>query len=170
MKRFVSVVVSFVFLLIPLTSFAKQGDNSVAPDDECIYNIFLKYADSLGAVSYKEVKEHIDSLGYKYETKIGHDELATFNIICELGSLYICFYPFGFNDSDFGDPMKEKLCCLEYSRDNRWISISDDFHTNAGILKTGDKSRNPVNQEVSTLEEIIEYYNNTIGGPFHWMK
>lgn len=133
-------------------------------DDQCISEVFLKYANSLAKVSYKEVKEYLDSLGYKYDTEIGPTSLATFNIPCELGSLYICFYPLESNDSAFGNPEKEMLSCLEYSRDNRWITISDSMHINGGELKTGDRLRDPVNQEVPSIDIMVKFYNNEIGG------
>ena len=138
--------------------------NSDLTDDRCVSEVFLKYANSLGKASYKEIKEYLDSLDYAYDTTIGSDELATFNIYCELGKLYICCYPLGYNESDFGKPEKEMLSCLEYERDDRWISISDSMHINGGVLNTGDRARNPVNKAVSSLEELVDYYNNTIGG------
>lgn len=161
MKRLLSLFLSLI-ILIPTVSLADA--KSTYMDDQCITQIFLKYADSLGKVSYKEIKDYLNSLDCKYETKIGSDELATFNIYCELGKLYICCYPLGYNYSDFGNPEKEMLSCLEYSRDNRWISISDSMHINGGVLNTGDKSRKPVNEEVKSLESLVDYYNNVIGG------
>lgn len=162
MKRFLSLILFLVWILFPLTSLA-SGLTPIA-DDRCISEVFLKYADMLGKVSYKEIKDYLDSLGYKYETVISSDDLATFNIDCELGSLYICFYPLGFNETDFGNPEKEMLSCLEYSRAERWVSVSDSMHINGGVLNTGDRSRNPVNMQVLSLEELIDFYNNDIGG------
>lgn len=165
MNRFFAFVLCLVMLFFPsVSASALDTKKDSTSDDQCVTEVFLEYADSLGKVSYKEIKEYLDSLNYTYKTQIGKDTLATFNIDCELGSMYLCFYPLGFNDSDFGKPEKEMLCCIEYSRDNKWISISDDMHINGGKMKTGDKSRNPVNQEVFTIEELVDYYNNTIGG------
>lgn len=160
MKRLLCLVavVSLLAMLIPNALGASIND------DQCVTEVLLKYADSLGKVSYKEMKEYLDSLGYTYETKIGSNELATFNVDCDLGGLYICFFPLGNDDSYFGNPEKEMLSCLEYSREEKWITISDNMHSNGGKLKTGDKSRDPVNQEVSSLEKLIDFYNGTIGG------
>ncbi|MBQ3762805.1 MAG: hypothetical protein II875_12455 [Clostridia bacterium] len=161
MKGFFSVLLSLCILIIPLLSIAENGSIS---DDQCVSEVFLKYADSLRKVSYKEIKDYLDSKDYRYETKIGSNKLAQFKILCNQGSMYIAFYPLGNNDSDFGNPDKEMLTCLEYERDGQWITISDEFHLNVGLLKTGDKSRDPVNQEVSNLESLVDFYNNTIGG------
>ncbi len=161
MKRFLSIILSFIISLVPLITFA---ENEAIADDQCIYDVFLKYADSLSKVSYKEIKDYLDSLGYSYETRIDGKSLTIFRITCKLGSLYICCYPLGDDDSEYGNPEKEMLCCLEYSREDRWISISNDFHMNAGVLKTGDRSREPINQKVFTLRHLIDFYNNEIGG------
>lgn len=161
MKRFLSFILVLIILLVPLASFAKSKAIS---DDECVSKVLLEYADSLGKISYKEMKKYLTSLGYKYKTQIGRNKTAQFDITCELGSLYIGFYPLGSNDADYGKPDKEMLCCLEYSRGDCWISVSNSYHLKGAILNTGDKSRDPVNQEVSTLEQLVDFYNNKIGG------
>ncbi len=153
-----------MILVVLSTSFAEN--KFTLSDDQCITEIFLKYAGLLKKVSYKEVKEQLDSLGCEYETTIGSNAFATFNIQCERGKLYIEFYPLdiGYDSLDYGQPEKEMLSCLSYSRDDYRISISDNLHLNMGVIKTSDESRNPVSVEVPSLDYLIEFYNNIIGG------
>lgn len=143
----------------------EQAINKEAiPADDCIEKTMLHYANSLAKVSYAEVKSYLDEIGYNYETTIGSDELATFNVVCDGGKMYLGFYPLSDEDSAYGDPGREMLSALEFSNGEKWITISDTLHINAGELITGDKERDPVNQNVNSLQELIDFYNTKMGG------
>lgn len=148
---------------------ALYGDSTSAlsagkTDDFFFQEILIGYAGSLAKISYNQIKSDLDALGCSYDTTIGADELATFKVACDEGSIYIACYPLGYDDEAFGNPDREMLSVVEYSRGDKWVSVSDSMHINGGKFNTGDKGRDPVNVEVTSIDDLIEFYNNEIGG------
>ena len=149
-----AVILFLLLVLLPLYAFAAD-----MPDDQCLSDLFIPYADSIGKITFTEMKQRLDSLGVSYDQTIGRDELATFYIPCEEGSLYICFYPLGKNPV-FGNPDGEFLSCLEYQRGPRWITVSDSIHQREVRYRTGDGTRDPENVDVPSVDDLLSYYRN----------
>ena len=133
-------------------------------DDQMIYDVLVYFSDSIGDASYQEVKVRLDNLGIKYKTTISADELATFTFDCGEGDIYICCYPLTLDDWAFGNPVFEKLAVIEYHRGDKWINVGDSLHTKRIEYGTGDRNRDPVNQNVGSLDELLAYYDEEIGG------
>lgn len=135
-------------------------------DDEFVKDTLFYYADHMGTVSYNQVIAHLEDLGMEYEGEIGENTLAVLNVHLIDGRLYFCFYPLDTSDTstDFGDPDKEMLSCVEYSRDDKWITVTDEFHIGDVIYRAGDKSSEPIAHYMSSITSILEFYNSNIGG------
>ena len=139
---------------------------SPSPDDVYVENTVLYYADSMGMVSFNQVLSYLDSLGYEYTSEIGNDELAVIRMDCADGGLYFCFYPLDNSESstEFGNPDREMLSCVEYSRDDKWVTVTDELHTGETLYRVGDKNDDPIAHYFSDIKYLIEYYNTRIGG------
>lgn len=139
---------------------------SSSDDDESVKNTVLFFADLLGSVSYSQVEAYLDGMGIEYYGEIGENTLAVIHASLVDGSLYFCFYPLDVSETstEFGDPDREMLSCVEYSRNDKWIAVTDEFHIGDVLYRVGDKNPSPVAHYVSSIVSIIEFYNTEIGG------
>lgn len=135
-------------------------------DDESVKRTIFYFADLLGSVSYSQVKAYLEESGIEYTGEIGENTLAVLHASLVDGGLYFCFYPLDTSEAstEFGDPEKEMLSCVEYTRDDKWITITDELHIGDVLYRIGDKSANPVAHYVSSITSILEFYNSKIGG------
>ena len=148
------------------SSYQSAGVLQSSPDDAYVEALFVRYAASLGKATFNDVKQSLDDLDCDYSSEIGENTLATFHVQCPEGKLYFCFYPLDMSETStaFGDPDREMLSCIEYSRGDRWITITDEFHVTPTSLIIGDRSADPVKNEVSDVSYLLMYYNLRIGG------
>lgn len=135
-------------------------------DDTYVQNTFFHFADSLADVSFADVRQYLVDQGYSFRETIGENEFATFHVECPVSEVYFCFYPLDTSTTStaFGDPDREMLSCIEYSRGDKWITVTDEFHTKTVHLIAGNKNDDPVKHEISETDLLRIFYNYEIGG------
>lgn len=135
-------------------------------DDAYVVNTFFRFANSLADVSFSDVKQYLVDQGYTFYETIGDNDLATFHVECPVSEVYFCFYPLDVSPTStaFGDPDREMLSCIEYSRGDKWITVTDEFHAKTVQLIAGDRNDNPVRREISDIDILRLFYNYEIGG------
>ena len=111
-------------------------------------DIFLKLADGIGTTLFEEVKQIAEKSSYKYDiTEPTENDLGIINIYGNNNDyIYISFYPK--NDIEI-------LSCIEYIKDSKSISISDEYHTTNPKYKT--HIDNQGNKDVSNPKELEEF-------------
>ena len=140
--------------------------SKASEDDVYVVNTLFRFANSLAGVSFSDVRQYLVDQGYSFREEIGENKLATFHVECPISEVYFCFYPLDTSSTStaFGDPDREMLSCIEYRRDDKWISVTDVLHTKEVQLIAGNKNDNPVNREISEIDILRIFYNYVIGG------
>ena len=165
-NAYASHAVGGLYEMTLLVEAAKAEEPEPHEDDSMVSDLFFRYADSLAEISFSEIHKYLVDAGYTFQEKIGDNKLATFNVECPVGEVYFCFYPLDISAAStaFGDPDREILSCVQYKRGERWISVSDEFHTDDVIYTIGDPDASSVRNEMSKLELLRLYYNYRMGG------
>lgn len=184
MKKVLIAFTLFVFLLgfIPSaycaalpdgfwqTSMAVKYANMPAPspsaDDDDMSKVFFYYADSIAKATFDEVSKRLKSLNYTYTGGIGNDyTLTQINIPLKLGEIYMAFYPIDVSSKStaFGDPKREYLSTVEYTRGDYTITISDSLHVTTTTCSVLNRNDDPP-KHIVKQDFLVKYYNYEIGG------
>lgn len=144
-------------------NIAADTTTSVQPELTQLYiDFFEPYIDSIAKLSPQEFKQDNNEKFAAYDVNIiegNEEDLWNFEIKDNNNNyMTLWFYP----DNDmYKNPLEDwtwTLCLITYNAGDKEISISDEFHIESTpIYKTHDKNREEVNQEVKSIDELIEF-------------
>ena len=138
-----------------------------SPDDMYVKDVVFFYYDSLGIVTFEEVKEYLDEKKYSYDASLGSD-FSFCKIVLDLeeGEISILFYPLDAspNSTAFGDPAKEYITLIQYDRGEDWLSIADGLHTMSRTMQAVYHARGNNSFEFELVSDLVNFYNYNLGG------
>lgn len=125
---------------------------------ELYKDFFEPYTDDFGKLNPYGFSQAEKLKNYKFEYQEGNEIDESFYKIYSNENddyVYMLFFPDNVNDNP--DDWTWSLSLLTYERGEKEISLNDNYHTTKPVMNTFDKDREPTNEEVKSIDELITF-------------
>lgn len=144
-----------------------QSEN-LAQIETPLIDLFIDCGVCIENISFDNVDDYLKNTKFEYERILPTSEdLGSHSIYDDNGFvLYMGYMPIdsSYDSKDFGNTAKEMLYCVQLSCGDRSISMSNNMHTTEIICSTYDKSSNTPHKQVSSLESLLNFFQDAMGG------
>lgn len=163
LKKWMACIICVALMAVPLCGVAEEGAKNEIKD-ELFEDVFCVFAPEIGSISFKDVSEKLEKMNYSVEETLPTSSALGKHTIGDEDGKYIhlMYFPKDINAKKSLDT--ELLCLVQMDVDKYSVSISNSLHQSRLSYTTYDKTRNPANQEVSTMADIVKFYNEYMGG------
>lgn len=133
-----------------------------------LIDIFIEYAQGIRKLSFKAVEDSLYASGYDFDSVVPtNKDFGSHDLYDENGfDLHMGYMPIdsSYDSQDFGKVEKEMLDMVALSRGDRSITVTNNMHTTGVEYVTYDKERSEPNQEVSSMDELLKFFQDEMGG------